>query len=85
MQHNAAFHLGLHCLPKYPFRGFHYTCTDPESFVREGGPTLTFSYYFVFLIDKGREDLNTSISGSSSASQRNAKWRFAGVPMMAQH
>ena len=19
MQHNAAFHLGLHCLPKYPF------------------------------------------------------------------
>ena len=22
MQHNAAFHLGLHCLPKYSFRGF---------------------------------------------------------------
>ena len=22
MQHNAAFHLGLHCLTKYPFRGF---------------------------------------------------------------
>ena len=22
MQHNAAFHLGLHCLPKYPFMGF---------------------------------------------------------------
>ena len=21
----AAFHLGLHCLPKYPFRGFLYT------------------------------------------------------------
>ena len=21
MQHHAAFHLGLHCLPKYPFRG----------------------------------------------------------------
>ena len=21
----AAFHLGLHCLPKYPFRGFQYT------------------------------------------------------------
>ena len=20
MQHDAAFHLGLHCLPKYPFR-----------------------------------------------------------------
>ena len=25
MQHYAAFHLGLHCLPKYPFRGFKYT------------------------------------------------------------
>ena len=22
MQHYAAFHLGLHCLPKYPFKGF---------------------------------------------------------------
>ena len=22
MQHHAAFHLGLHCLPKYPFRDF---------------------------------------------------------------
>ena len=25
IQHNAAFHLGLPCLPKYPFRGFHST------------------------------------------------------------
>ena len=25
MQHYAAFHLGLHCLPKYPFRGFQNT------------------------------------------------------------
>ena len=25
MQHYAAFHLGLHCLPKYTFRGFQYT------------------------------------------------------------
>ena len=25
MQHCAAFHLGLHCLPKYSFRGFQYT------------------------------------------------------------
>ena len=23
MQHDAAFHLGIHCLPKYPFKGFH--------------------------------------------------------------
>ena len=25
MQHHAAFHLGLHCLQKYSFRGFQYT------------------------------------------------------------
>ena len=25
MQHYAAFYLGLHCLPKYPFRGFQKT------------------------------------------------------------
>ena len=25
MPHNAAFHLGLHCSSKYPFRGFPYT------------------------------------------------------------
>ena len=25
MQHNAAFHLSLHCLPMYPFKGFQYT------------------------------------------------------------
>ena len=25
MQHNAAFHLDLHSLPKYTFRGFPYT------------------------------------------------------------
>ena len=24
MQHHAAFHLGLYCLPKYPFRGLQY-------------------------------------------------------------
>ena len=30
MQHYAAFHLGLHCLPKYPFRGFQYTRGYPE-------------------------------------------------------
>ena len=24
MQHDAAFHLGLHCLPKYPLLGFRY-------------------------------------------------------------
>ena len=25
MPHHAAFHLGLRCLPKYPFRGFRST------------------------------------------------------------
>ena len=25
MQHDAAFHLGLHCLLQYPFRGFKCT------------------------------------------------------------
>ena len=25
MQRFAEFHLGLHCLPKYPFRGFQFT------------------------------------------------------------
>ena len=25
MLHYAEFHLGLHCLTKYPFRGFQYT------------------------------------------------------------
>ena len=25
MKHYAAFHLSLHCLPKYPLRGFQYT------------------------------------------------------------
>ena len=25
MQRFAAFHLGLHCLPKYTFRGFQFT------------------------------------------------------------
>ena len=57
-------------------------CADPESFVR-GGPTFTT---FFFKLMRGREDPNTTINGPSSARQRNAiKWRFAGVPMMAQH
>ena len=32
---------------------------------------MTF-FFFFFLIDKGREDPNTTISGPSSARQRNA-------------
>ena len=33
----------------------------------QGGPTVTF-----FLVDEGREDPNTTISGPSSARQRSA-------------
>ena len=44
-------------------------CADPESFVR-GGPNLTF--FFCFLVVDGREDRNTTLSGPSSARQRNA-------------
>ena len=40
-----------------------FACADPKKFVR-GGPTLTA---FVFLVDEGWEDPNTTISGSSSA------------------
>ena len=59
------------------------SCQDPESFVR-GDPTL--STFFFYIIDEGREDLSTIISGPSSARQQNAiKWRSAGGPMMAQH
>ena len=40
----------------------------------------------IFFFDEGREDPSTTKSGPLSARQRNAiKWRFAGVPMMAQH
>ena len=60
------------------------SCADSESFVR-GAPTLT-TFFVVFLVDEGREDPCTNVSGPFSASQRNAiKWRFAGVPMLAQH
>ena len=45
--------------------------------------------FFVFcLVDEGREDPNSTISGPSSARHRNEtpfKWRLAGMPMMDQH
>ena len=59
---------------------------DPEFFVR-GGQTLTtffFSSFFSFLVDQWWEDPNTTISGPSSARQRNAiEMFFACVLMMA--
>ena len=49
------------------------TCADPESFVRGGGgrvPILTTFFWFLF--DEERKDPNTTISGPSTARQRNA-------------
>ena len=51
--------------------------TDPESFVR-GGTTLTT---VCFLVDEGMEDPNTTISGQSSARQRNG-WRANDGPTL---
>ena len=58
-------------------------CADQENFVR-GGPTLTF----FFIVDEGWEDPNTTISGPSSARQRNAiymafRWRANGPTLNA--
>ena len=41
------------------------TCANPERFVR-GGPNLTFSFKYI-LVDEGRGDPNTTLSGPSSA------------------
>ena len=47
-----------------------------------GGSTLTT----FFQVNEGRrEDPNTTISGPPTTCQRNATWRFAGGPMVAQH
>ena len=41
---------------------------------------------FVVKVDEGREDPSPTLSRPISARQRNAiKWRFAGMPMNAQH
>ena len=63
-----------------------YACADPESFVR-GGPTLTFYFCFLFFSDEERNDSNTTISGPSTARQRNAiqiafRWRADGGPTL---
>ena len=40
---------------------------------------------FVFNVDEGRKDPSPTLSGPSSARQRNAiKWRFSGTPINAQ-
>ena len=45
------------------------SCADPEK-MSEGVKFLRFSF-FLILVDEGRENPNTTISGSSSALQRN--------------
>ena len=53
-----------------------------RKFYVKGDPTLTT---FVFKVDEGREDPSPTLSGPSSARQRNAiKLRFAGTPINAQ-
>ena len=55
-------------------------CSDPEFCQR-------MSNFDFFQFDEERKDQNTTISGPSSAQQRNSetsfKWHFTGVPMMA--
>ena len=54
------------CAISWPYSG-----ADPESFVRRG-PTLTM--FYLFFVDAGIEDQNTTESGPSAA------W-----PIVAQH
>ena len=49
-------------------------CTDPESFVRWGLTLATFIF-----VDEGKRAI------IDTPAKRHFKWRFAGVPMMAQH
>ena len=47
---------------------------QPESFVRGGSNFDSVYFNFIFLVDEGKKDSNTTISGSSSAHQRSAIW-----------
>ena len=67
MPHYVALHLGLHCLPKYKCMHLVVTSHAQLQKILSGGPTLTF----VFLVDEGWEDPNTTISGPSSARRGN--------------
>ena len=56
MQHYAAFHLGLHCLPKYLFRGFQNT-------KREWGWGLKIVFLeIVHLVGTGHSKLVANLS-----------------------
>ena len=66
------------------------TCADPESSVRGGGATFFILFFYLFktfFVDEGREDPNTTKSGSSAARQRNAikigiRWRADDGPTL---
>ena len=63
-----------------------YRMSGSRKFCQRGSNFDNVFFFFFFLVDEGREDPSTTISGPSSARQRNTiKWRFAGGPMMAQH
>ena len=52
-----------------------------------GGPTLTFYFCFLFFFDEGKNYSNTTISGPSTARQRNAiqmafRWRADDGPTL---
>ena len=52
-----------------------------QKVLAKGGPTLTLLY---FLDDEGFQ-IPLKAGHHRSASETPFKWRFAGVPMMAQH
>ena len=62
------------------------SCEDLENFVR-GGPTLTTFFFLRFLVNERWVDQNTTLSGPSSARQRNAilmafRWRADDGPTL---
>ena len=53
---------------------------------KDGSNLTMFFFFFFFFFDEGREDPKSTTSGPSLSRQRKAiKWRYAGVPMVAQH
>ena len=61
------------------------TCTDPESFAREG-PTLTSFFLNSFFLMRGeRIQMSLKEGHHRPTSKTPFEWRFAGGRMMAQH
>ena len=62
-----------------------------RKFYQSGSNSDNVFYIMFILIDEGREDPNTTISGPSSVTSETPfnffpfKCRFAGKPMVAQH